>query len=539
MHKKLLLLLLIFSVTLANAQTWQDTAAMIDKIFSRYTDTIPGAQMAISRHGEIIYSSAKGMADLERKVPLTTTSRIEAGSVSKQFTAAAILLLEKEGKLSLNDDVHKYVPEVPNYGHTITIRHLMHHTSGLRDWGSIAEISGWPRGAKAYTNDDALHIITLQKTLNNKPGDEYIYSNSNYTLLTHIVQRVSGMSHAEFTKKYIFEPAGMTNTEWRDNYQRIVPHRAIAYSRSAGVYYINMPNENAYGHGGLLTTAEDLLKWNDYYLNGKLGSPSVLQKQLTTTALNSGRLNLYAAGLAVDSVSGWAAVSHSGATAGYRANLEYFPQLGLSFAWVSNNALSTLGDVPYSIRNILVKNKLPSENIGSTVAPNMNVQQFRPFLGAYRNTINGSGIRIYIKDTLLYSDPNGQLIPLTTNTATVGRARIFFSEKPRSFSMITGNNDTIKFIGVDTAQIALKNLQEYAGTYHSEETESRTTMLIKDGKLYAKVRTNEAPLVPVYKDGFSFPAGDIYFERDKQGKVNRFYISTSRARKVEFRKVGK
>lgn len=165
---------------------------------------------------------------MEHNVPLTKQSKIEAGSVSKQFTAAATLLFEQQGKLSLNDDIRKYLPEVPDYGNTITIRHLLNHTSGLKDWGSIAELAGWPRGTKAYINDDALQIISQQKKLNNKPGDEFIYSNSNYNLQAIIVQRVSGMSLADFTKKYIFEPAGMKNTEWRDNYSKVVPNRAIA-----------------------------------------------------------------------------------------------------------------------------------------------------------------------------------------------------------------------------------------------------------------------------------------------------------------------
>ena len=177
------------------------------------------------------------MANLEYNVPLTKTSKIEAGSVSKQFTAAAILLLQQQGKLSLNDDVRKHVPEVQDYGMPITIRHLMDHTSGLKDWGSIAEITGWPRGTKTYSNDNALQIISQQKTLNNKPGDEYIYSNTNYTLLTIIVDRISGSDLPAFTKKYIFDPAGMKNTEWRDNYKKVVPNRAIAYSKSGRFYY--------------------------------------------------------------------------------------------------------------------------------------------------------------------------------------------------------------------------------------------------------------------------------------------------------------
>jgi CubicO group peptidase (beta-lactamase class C family) len=174
---------------------------------------------------------------------------------------------------------------------------MMHHTSGLKDWGEIAGLTGWGRSTKNYTNDDVLNIIIAQRTLNNMPGAEYIYSNSNYNLFAIIVERVSRQSLAEFTKQHIFIPAGMTNTEWRDDHNRIVKDRAIAYSLTENGYQTNMPNEDAYGNGGLLTTTEDLLKWNAFYQSGKLGTPSLLTQQTQTVAFNNGKMNDYGAGL--------------------------------------------------------------------------------------------------------------------------------------------------------------------------------------------------------------------------------------------------
>jgi CubicO group peptidase (beta-lactamase class C family) len=206
--KKLLLSVCFVTVYLfTTAQSWQDTVSKIEKLFARYKPSNPGAQLAISRNGKVIFSKAWGMADLEHNSPLTTESVTEAGSVSKQFTAAAILLLEQQGKLSLDDNVRKHIPEMPDYGYPITLRQMMQHKSGLKDWGAIAGIAGWPRSTKTYNNEDALYIICNQKTLNHKPGDEFLYSNSNYNLFAFIVQRVSGMSLADFTKKNIFEPA--------------------------------------------------------------------------------------------------------------------------------------------------------------------------------------------------------------------------------------------------------------------------------------------------------------------------------------------
>ena len=351
LKKKLPILLFLITTGLAaSAQIGQDTVSKIETIFSKYQPDHPGCMLSISRNGQLIYSKAWGLADMERNVPLTTSSITEAGSVSKQFTAASILLLEQQGKLSINDDVHKFIPELPDYGSPIPIRYLLHHASGIRDWGAVAAIAGWPRGTKAYTNDDALDIIIHQKALNHSPNEEFLYSNSNYTLLTIIVQRVSGMSLADFTRKYIFEPAGMTHTQWRDNYKRIVPGRVIAYSKNSdSSYEINMPNENAHGHGGLLTTTEDLLKWNEYYGSEKPGGAAFLRKQLATEDLNNGKPNKYGAGLFISNLWGYDRIYHDGATAGYRALLEIFPQLHLNIAFLSNtsefNGNILVGDV--------------------------------------------------------------------------------------------------------------------------------------------------------------------------------------------------
>lgn len=537
LFKKFLLLLVVFSSINVTAQTWQDTVLLLDKIINKYSADQPGAQVAISRKGEIIYSNVRGMADLEHNAPLTKQSKIEAGSVSKQFTAAAILLLEQQGKLSIRDDIRKYVNEVPDYGNTITIQHLLNHTSGLKDWGGIAAIAGWPRGTKTYSNDDALEIISKQKTLNNKPGDEYIYSNSNYNLLAIIVHRVSGMSLSAFSNKYLFEPAGMKNTEWRDNYRKVVYNRAIAYSKMGNDYYTNMPNENVYGNGGLLTTAEDLLIWNNYYLTGKLGTPSLSSKQIALTPLNNGKKNFYASGLFVDSINGWASIFHDGATAGYRAVLEHYPQLQLSIALLSNTSQPDMGNLPLAVRNLLVK------NVTSTISPqkqdqSIDIKNFNPYLGAYRDARTGTGIKVFRNDTALYVDQNIKIRPVTNNVAMLGRGRLEFKDtKPRMLYYITSPRDTILYTAVDTANINDRNINDYTGNYYSDETESQLKLFIKDDKLMVQLRDNHVPLIPRYKDGFSSGLGDIYFWRDHKYNIKKLFISISRARKIEFNKI--
>src|SRR5688572_24569115 len=252
----------------------QDTVARVDSIFSRISTATPGCAVGVSRHGRTILAKAYGMANLEYDVPLTSESIIEAGSVAKQFTAAAILLLAQQGKLSIDDQVRKHIPELPDYGAPLTIRHMMNHTSGLRDWGTVAAVEGWPRGSRAHTHDHVLDIVTRQRSLNFRPGTEYLYSNTGYNLLAIIVQRVSGRPFTDFTRTEIFEPLGMTRTSWRDDYTRIVKGRATAYSPTRGGFRLNMPFENVHGNGGLLTTVEDLLRWSTNFDRGQVGGPA-------------------------------------------------------------------------------------------------------------------------------------------------------------------------------------------------------------------------------------------------------------------------
>ena len=537
MKKLLLSISFITSILYATAQSWQDTISQIEKIFARYKPANPGAQLAISRNGKIIFSKAWGMADLEHNVPLTTESITEAGSVSKQFTSAAILLLEQQGKLSLDDHVRKHIPEMPDYGYPITLRQMMQHKSGLKDWGAIVSIAGWPRSTKTYNNEDALYVICNQKTLNHKPGDEFLYSNSNYNLFAIIVQRVSGMSLAEFTRKNIFEPAGMMHTQWRDDHRRIVPNRAIAYSKSGSGHITNMPNEYVYGNGGLLTTAEDLVTWCNYYTNGKLGDPSLLDRQIATTAFNNGVMHNYAAGLIITSYRGWKSYSHDGATAGYRANLDVLPELGLSFAWLSNTSEFDNDPINVSVEipKLFMPIKTPPEDRGQFPIYKVNKDILENYAGWYRNSRTGGGVKINLQNEKLIATQVGQLTPISDDIYTAGNNRVVF--KSKGFLFINGAKDSIVFTRVDEAKLDEKIMAEYAGEYYSEEAEAKFDVQVKNGKLHlVRKPKTEFQLTPTYKDGFESPAGIVYFDREKD-KITGLKISVGRARNVAFKKI--
>jgi CubicO group peptidase (beta-lactamase class C family) len=313
-------------------------AAAVDEIFSKWTSSTPGCAVGVAVGGKPMLLKAYGMADLERDVRNTPDTIFEAGSVSKQFTAMAVQLLANEGKLSIDDPVRNYIPELPDYGKPLTIRHMLSHTSGLRDWGSVESIAGWPRTTRQYTHAHVLEIVSKQRSLNFDPGTKWSYSNTGFNLAAIIVSRVSGMPFAEFSKQRIFTPLGMTHTSWRDDHTRIVKGRAIAYSLDNGEYHIEMPFENVYGNGGLLTTVGDLLTWNENFVSPKVGNAKLISEMATAGKFNDGKPLEYGLGLFIEDHRGVHNVYHSGSTAGYRAHLNRFPETRTSVAVLCNGS---------------------------------------------------------------------------------------------------------------------------------------------------------------------------------------------------------
>lgn len=329
----LVLVALFFGAT-PRAQIAADKS--VDQIFAKWMSSTPGCAVGVAVAGKPVLMKAYGMADLEHDVRNTPETIFEAGSVSKQFTVLAVQLLASEGKLSLDDPVRKYIPELPDYKVPLTIRNMLNHTSGLRDWGSIESIAGWPRTTREYTHGHVLEIASRQKSLNFEPGTKWSYSNTGFNLATMIVSRVSGIPFPEFEQQRIFKPLGMTHTSWRDDHTRIVKGRAMAYELRNGEYHTEMPFENVYGNGGLLTTVGDLLIWNENFVTPKVGSAKVLSEMAAVGHFNDGKPLAYGLGLYVEEHRGVHNVYHSGSTAGYRAHLNRFPDAHTSVAVLCN-----------------------------------------------------------------------------------------------------------------------------------------------------------------------------------------------------------
>ena len=312
--------------------------AAVDEIFADLTKPgSPGCALAVARDGKIIYEKGYGLANIEEDVAITPQTVFDIGSTSKQFTAASILLLEKQGKLSLNDDVRKYIPELPDYGKKITILHLLNHTSGLRDYLELMTLAGFNIDS-VTDDDDALGIIARQKALNFDPGSEWLYSNSGFFLLSVIVKRVSGKTLAAFAAENIFEPLGMKQTVYRDSHTQLVANRGLAYDEKehgAG-YSLAVSYFEQTGDGAVHTSVEDILKWDENFYSGRVGGKALLAELQENAHLNNGKKLDYAKGLVVATYRGLPWVSHGGAWGGYRAQLARFPEQHFSVACLCN-----------------------------------------------------------------------------------------------------------------------------------------------------------------------------------------------------------
>ncbi len=340
LRRTLPLVVLAAAATFAPAQA-PDTATRprVDRIFAAYDRTdSPGCAVGVYRDGRAALARGYGMANLELSVALSPQSVFDIGSTSKQFTATSVVLLAQQGKLSLDDDIRKYIPELPNYGKTITIRHILTHTSGIRDYLTLWNLAGVD-DADLTTEGDALQLIVRQRELNFMPGEQWLYSNSGFFLASVIVKRVSGKSLAQFADEQIFRPLGMTHTRYNDDHMAVIPNRATGYApRPGGGFATAMSNFEQTGDGGVQTSIEDLIKWDENFYHPTVGGEALLAALQTVAVLNDGKKQTYALGLTVDSYRGLRTVSHGGSWAGYRAELMRFPDQHFSVATLCNLA---------------------------------------------------------------------------------------------------------------------------------------------------------------------------------------------------------
>jgi CubicO group peptidase (beta-lactamase class C family) len=512
---------LAFAVGLALAGAvarTQSTDAAVDAIFAKWTASTPGCAVGVGVGGAQVLSRAYGEADLEHDVANTPDTLFEAGSVSKQFTAAAVLLLARDGKLSLDDPVRKYLPEVPDYGTPITIRHILTHTSGLRDWGSIEAIAGWPRTTRAYTQAHVLDIVSRQRALNFTPGTYWSYSNTGYNLAAMIVTRVSGESFAAFTRRRLFEPLGMTHTSWRDDFTRVVKGRAIAYVELRDGFHTEMPFENVYGNSSLLTTVGDLLKWNEHFDSPPAGDEAVVKEQQQAGRFTDGRVNHYALGLEVGTYKGVRQIDHSGSTAGYRAHLARYPDAHVSVAVLCNVGSGQATQSAHAVADLYL-----AGHVKPPPAPPRALAgaELDAAAGVYRHTVTGAPLTIG-------AGRSGRTAPRAGQTWEFdGRGGLRVRDEYGS---------TDEYARTTAARPTADDLRALNGTYTSEEAETTITAAMDGESLVLKRRPDTViKLTPIYPDAFSAGAfGTVIFVRDSSGRSTGFRVSQDRVWDLRF-----
>lgn len=513
----------------------------IDSVFASFDGTTrPGCAVGVGQGGVSLYERAYGMSDLQHGVPLSPQSIFHVASVSKQFAAFAVALLAQDGKLSLDDDVRKHIPELPSYGHTITLRHLIYHTSGIRDQWELLGMAGWRYPVDLFTQDDVLDIVSRQKELNFTPGDEYLYSNSGYSLLAMTVQRVSGKSLREFSDERIFKPLGMARTHVHDDHAMIVPGRTSAYEAGPGGWKISIPSFDTHGATSLFTTVGDLLKWQHNFEAMTVGTSALMKDALTSAVLNNGKPANYGFGISIEKFRGTEAFGHGGADAGYRADIVRFPQHHLEVAVACNFAEATPNVHSRAVAGVVLEGKLDPAPVAAAVAGKpvaLSASRLAQLAGTYKARTNDQVLLLSAKEGTLVIDNYGiPMQPVDDRHFTVFATPVEFTGEANAIP--TG----IEVAALGASMVRMPafspraaGLAQYVGEYWSDELRVSYRVSLKDSTLVLHpFKQSSQPLRPAFVDAFvSGQAGTVRFTRTK-GVVTGFRLTGGRTRNMAF-----
>ena len=530
-------------------------AGRVDQVFAPWDRPgSPGASVAIERDGRILYEAGFGEAQLEYHIPIEANTIFHVASVSKQFTAFAIAMLAGQGRLSLDDDIRTHLPELPDLGATVTVRHLLHHTSGWRDQWALLGLGGW-RLDDVITKDQIMRLLTRQRELNFAPGEEYLYSNSGYTMLAEIVARVSGQSFPDWTREHLFEPLGMTRTHFHDDHQMLVPDRAYSYANSASGFQHSALNYANAGATSLFTTAGDLGRWMHNLATGTVGGAEVLAMMHERFVLTSGDTIPYALGLVHGTFRGLPTVGHGGADAGFRSSVMRFPEQHLSVTVLANLANFNPGLLAQQVAEIYLEPEIaaaePAPSPAATGEPDTVVTVARTLLDAYAGEYQLVGVPLTIvvtraDDALTAQATGQQQFTLTAQSDSVfllaeAQARfVFLRETSGDVNRfrLTQGGQTIEGRRVGTKPDATVDLTQYVGVYDSPELETTYTLVLRNDTLVAEhVRHDPITLAQVGTDRFVANAwffGTANFTRDASGEVTGMRVSSGRVRNLLF-----
>lgn len=528
-------------------------ANAVDQLFARWArPDSPGASIAVIQNGKMIYSRGYGAANLEYGVPNTPATVFHLASVSKQFTAFAIHLLAQDGKLSLDDDVRKYVPKLHDFGKSITIRQLLHHTSGVRDQWNLLALAGW-RLDDEITDDDVARLLFQQTELNFAPGDQFLYSNSGYTLLAMVVKQVSGKTLPEFAKERIFDPLGMSHTHFQDKYGVVANDRAYSYGRQPGGKYQYVAlTYSTVGPSSLFSTVGDLAHWDENFYTGEVGGLALLTEMQQKGKLNDGKDINYASGLFIGKYRGLRTVEHAGGDAAYRTNILRFPDQHFSVVVLANAGDMNPAALSFRIADIYLKELLKPAPDKPALDDKPEVTVDPKILDAYVGNYElrpGFVISISKDNDHLVTRATGQpSFPMYAVSNTAFRLRVVPAELvfedvaqggTAQHAVLHQNGATLPLKRITIDKPAPDRLKAYEGHYYSAELGVIYDVFIGENGLMVRYPRGELDLQPVGTDAFAtgFPIGNLKFACASDGKCNALSIDDGRVKQLRFDRI--
>jgi CubicO group peptidase (beta-lactamase class C family) len=518
--------------------------AQTDRLFAAWDKPgSPGGALAVVQDGKVVHQRGFGMANLEYGIPITPATIFDVASVSKQFTAFAVRLLVQEHRLSLDDDVRKYLPELRDFGKTITIRHLLHHTSGLRDQWNLLFLAGW-RNQDVITEQDVLNLVWRQEELNFEPGAEHLYSNTGYTLLGLIVKRISGRSLDAFCQERMFKPLGMKDTHFHDDNRTIVPGRSYSYSPKPGGGFAHSPLQYAtVGASSLFTTVQDLAEWDRNFGDARVGGREVVARMLEKGKLKSGEELNYACGLELGEYRGLKTVTHNGRSAGYRCSIVRFPEQRLTVILLANLSSFNPEAMARKVADLYLSDKLKplvpaaGRKPDSRTEVKVDPKVYDAYAGDYQ-TSEGRVVTFSTENgRLMLAEGRRERIRLLPSSET----DFFLRDLSVELSFVKAKDGTVERVILrrDGRELAARRVRRepltparlagYAGDYYSRELGVIYTVATRDGKLWICHPRGEAPTEEIGNDAFSvdFPIGTVTFTRNSHQDINAMLVSTN------------
>ncbi len=518
----------------------------VDQIFAAYDKAdSPGCVLGAIRNGSLVYRKAYGAASLELGVPLSAQSVFNMGSVSKQFTAASVVLAAEQGYLSLDDNIRKYIPELPDYGQPIALRHMLHHTSGLRDVSSLLAISG--RSLDLHSTDELIDLVARQRALNFNPGEEWSYSNTNYFLLAEVVKRTTKKPLSEFAADNIFRPLGMAHTRFYDDHTVVVPGRIPAYEpgKNGGFLLDWSTNPERVGDGGLMSSVDDLFLWDRNFYENRLGTGTLLKEMLARATLNNGKPLSYALGLINGRYRGLPTVHHEGDVLGYHTSVLRFPEQRFTVVCLCN--VSTAGplNLSYRVADVLLEKELRPSTVASQPASTAAGLNPSSLVGNYLDirdhslwSFTATGGNLSVRS----SQGRAALRPAGGNQFVgPGSIVVEFANSDGAMKAIIDRDGQTLFTGTRIEQVhpSEQALAPYIGSYTSKELDATYKLSIDNGSLMLRVNWNPpVKLTPTVLDEFDGEHMILAFRRNAQSRVSGISVFArgDRVRNLTFEK---